>query len=194
MSGAFFFFFFETVQKVASIEATHCSKQPTICYNSKHSAFDHFISRRGGSSRSKKKKEQKRHVPGREKAEKWLCPTNCGFLWCLQWCLTTLMIHTLCLHFTVPPPNQCKTSAAFSDLFFFPSKQLSSPPPPPPSSPCQLFCLSPITLTRSVSWCLPYSPRMLSRRNGCLMICLHRSCRELFRFELRGEKGEEGNK
>lgn len=51
--------------------------------------------------------------------------------------------------------------------------------------------LPPLAQTGSVSWCLPYSLHMLSHRNGCLMICLHRSCRELFRFELRRRKGNE---
>lgn len=51
-------------------------------------------------------------------------------------------------------------------------------------------CLSPFPLTPTCSFSgsLPYSLHMLSHRNGCLMICLHRSCRELFRFELERKK------
>ncbi len=51
------------------------------------------------------------------------------------------------------------------------------------------FSLSHTALTGLFSF-LPCSPHTLSRHNGCLMICLHRSCRELFRFELRRKKRE----
>lgn len=189
---------FETVQKVASIEATHCSKQPTICYNSKHCAFDHFISRRAGCSKSK---NSKRHVPGRErqsKAEEWLCPTNCGFLWCPLRCLTTLMITLRVSLLCSPSPNRRKTSATFSSVFFSSQATFGTSPAFPvfPLWALLSLCvhagtLPPLAQTGSVSWCLPYSLHMLSRRNGCLMICLHRSCRELFRFELRRRKGNE---
>lgn len=144
-------------------------------------------------------KTAKRHVPGRErqsKAEEWLCPTNCGFLWCPLWCLTTLMI-TLCVFTLCSPSLNHRTSATFSNVIF-PCKQLSLLLQFCLSFLSQLFCPSHYTAhkvthmsphTGLVSWCLPYSLHMLSRHNGCLMICLHRSCRELFRFELRRGKG-----
>lgn len=142
---------FETVQKVASIEATHCSKQPTICYNSKHCAFDHFISRRAGCSKSK---NSKRHVPGRErqsKAEEWLCPTNCGFLWCPLRCLTTLMITLRVSLLCSPSPNRRKTSATFSSVFF-PRKQLSALPRHSQSFRFELFCPFACTQAHYLPW------------------------------------------
>ena len=77
--------------------------------------------------------------------------------------------------------------------FFPPSFPLLSSPVPHTRTHTHSHTLPPVTQTGSVSWCLPYSLHMLSRRNGCLMICLHRSCRELFRFELRRRKGNERN-
>lgn len=80
----------------------------------------------------KKKLQRERRVPGREKAKRWLCPTNCGFLWCFQWCLTTLMIPLCVFTHRSPSLSHCKTSATFSDVvssffFFSPSTQLSVP-------------------------------------------------------------------
>lgn len=128
-------------------------------------SFDHFISRRTGCSRhTQKEKEKKKTAKDLSlggRARQRLCPTNCCYLWYPLWSLTTLMIVVF----------------VYTLLFSFLASNFSKLPLPPLSSPSQHSCPS-NTHTCSVSWRLPYSLHMLSLRNGCLMICLHRSCRE----------------